>query len=155
MKKAMFLCSRSFLSFFRNRSEDLSPACIFIYRIEHEGYPTPRISKQKLKFSITGLWILSIVRNFKWVENGMFRKLDLFLPSGEGKSNLLCWVSSKHLTSISGLRLVLCKRPNNVGVVGTFHGNLPQVTTVIDLKWISGGSFDGRVPILSLSGLLA
>jgi hypothetical protein len=25
----------------------------------------------------------------------------------------------------------------------------------IDLKWISGGSFDGRVPILSLSGLLA
>jgi hypothetical protein len=24
-----------------------------------------------------------------------------------------------------------------------------------DLKWISGGSFDGMVPILSLSGLLA
>jgi hypothetical protein len=24
----------------------------------------------------------------------------------------------------------------------------------IDLKWVSGGSFDGRVPILSFSGLL-
>jgi hypothetical protein len=34
---------------------------------------------------IAGFWTLLVLRNSKKLENTTFRKLDLFLPSAEGK----------------------------------------------------------------------
>jgi hypothetical protein len=37
------------------------------------------------KLESLGLWTLSIIRNSKELENTTFRKLDLFLSSGDGR----------------------------------------------------------------------
>jgi hypothetical protein len=91
------------------------------------------------------LKILRAMTNAPWYVSNDTLHNDLVIPI---ISDVIEERSNKHHNRLetNSLMQPLLEQPN----YRRLKRRLP-----IDLKWISGGSFGGRVPILSLSGLLA